>query len=88
MVMWLGRLSDEEGNVMADPMLKRAPGADPATGGNPYECSACLAIGVACEFHAGWAEGWDACTAFVARVVEDERASELMGDLRGVEGVR
>jgi hypothetical protein len=38
------------------------------------ECLACIEAGDVCEFHAGWAAGWDACSAFVARIVEDERA--------------
>jgi hypothetical protein len=40
-------------------------------GGDPYECPACVAGGVECEFHRGWAAGWDACAAFVARMVDD-----------------
>jgi hypothetical protein len=43
-------------------------------GGDPLECLACIEAGDVCEFHAGWAAGWDACSAFVARIVEDERA--------------
>jgi hypothetical protein len=46
-------------------------------GMDPLECAACLAAGDACEFHAGWAEGWDACAAFVARAVDEHRAAEL-----------
>ena len=46
-------------------------------GTDPYDCPACLAGGDACEFHAGFAEGWDACAAFVARAVEADRAAEL-----------
>ena len=58
------------------------------SGGDPYECPACAAAGDACEFHTGWAEGWDACVAFVAEAVEAERSAELPGDLHDVEGVR
>ncbi len=29
-------------------------------------CPACSAAGELCEFHGGWAEGWDACAAYVA----------------------
>jgi hypothetical protein len=29
-------------------------------------CPACSAAGELCEFHRGWAEGWDACAAYVA----------------------
>jgi hypothetical protein len=57
------------------------------SGGNPYACAACAAVGEACEFHAGWAAGWAACAAFVAQVVDDERTSELAGELGDVEGV-
>jgi hypothetical protein len=56
-------------------------------GGDPYECPACLAAGAECDFHRGWAEGWDACAAFLARLVEDERTSELAGELGDVDGV-
>ncbi len=40
-------------------------------GGDPYDCPACLAAGGKCEFHRGWAAGWDACAAFVARRVHE-----------------
>jgi hypothetical protein len=33
-------------------------------------CPACFAAGRLCEFHRGWAEGWDACAAFVAGSVD------------------
>jgi hypothetical protein len=46
-------------------------------GGDPLDCPACIEAGDVCSFHAGWAAGWDACAAFVARVVEDERIGEL-----------
>jgi hypothetical protein len=45
-----------------------------------------MEVGDECEFHADWAEGWDTCVAFMARVVEDERSSELVGELADVEG--
>jgi hypothetical protein len=68
-----------------------APGgrdtANLTEGGDPYECRACLAAGIECDFHRGWAAGWDAYAVFVARVVEDERAAELAiepGDAEGV----
>jgi hypothetical protein len=38
---------------------------------DPYECSACQAEGELCAFHAGFAEGWDACACFVARALND-----------------
>lgn len=37
---------------------------------DPYQCEGCLAVGDACPFHQGFADGWDACAAFVAGVVE------------------
>jgi hypothetical protein len=46
-------------------------------GGSPVECRACKAAGRECAYHRGWADGWDACTALVAHVVEAERAAEL-----------
>ena len=36
---------------------------------DPYRCEGCLAAGDACPFHQGFADGWDACAAFVAGVV-------------------
>jgi hypothetical protein len=51
------------------------PGGDgptrPVTG--DAGCPACAAAGGICEFHRGWAEGWDACAAFVAGSVGAER---------------
>lgn len=40
-----------------------------AGGADPYRCELCLATGDACRFHQGFADGWDACAAFVAGVV-------------------
>ena len=45
--------------------------------GDPLDCSACVETGDVCSFHAGWAAGWDACSAFVAHVVEADRDAEL-----------
>ena len=67
--------------------LQLGPLDELVSGGNPYVCAACVAVGEVCAFHAGWAAGWDACAAFVAHAVDDERASELTGELRDVEGV-
>ena len=47
-------------------------------GGEPLECLACIEAGDVCSFHAGWATGWDACAEFVAHVVEERRADELL----------
>jgi|tagenome__1003787_1003787.scaffolds.fasta_scaffold16190416_2 hypothetical protein len=33
---------------------------------DPYECLDCLTERDACAFHAGFADGWDACMAAVA----------------------
>lgn len=41
-----------------------------------YDCGDCLHSAV-CDFHAGMAEGWDACVAFMAEAVEVERQAEL-----------
>lgn len=46
-------------------------------GESPVGCRACKATGRECAYHRGWADGWDACTALVAHVVEAERAAEL-----------
>jgi hypothetical protein len=40
-------------------------------------CQECLAKGDACDFHRGFAEGWDTCAAFIARHVEDEVAEAV-----------
>jgi hypothetical protein len=40
-------------------------------------CAGCVAGGVECTFHAGFAAGWDACAAMVAVWVEAERGHEL-----------
>lgn len=68
-----------------DPTRPRPGGAVPhppslgelAEGGDPTACESCLAAGRECRFHRGWAAGWEACTAFMARVVDHEHASEL-----------
>jgi hypothetical protein len=54
-------MSDDSGGLVAD----------------PSDCQACVAVGGECVFHAGWAAGWDACTAFVAHAVHEQRAAEL-----------
>ena len=35
---------------------------------DPYDCAACLAGGDVCQWHEGWAAGWDACARVVAHV--------------------
>jgi len=52
-------------------------GDDPVEGGDPYACADCMSAGETCEFHAGWAAGWDACAVFVAGVVQAEDGDEL-----------
>ena len=47
---------------------------DLVAGVDPLECPACVELGDACRFHAGFAAGWDACAAFVAAVVEQRDA--------------
>lgn len=42
------------------------------------ECAACLAAEVECEFHAGFAAGWDACAMAMAAHVEAQRLAELV----------
>lgn len=37
---------------------------------DPLDCVDCVALGDACAFHRGFAEGWDACAEFIARHVE------------------
>lgn len=39
------------------------------------DCSACVERGDVCTFHAGFAEGWDACACLVADVVNGTEAS-------------
>jgi hypothetical protein len=36
---------------------------------DPYGCGPCLASGDVCEFHAGFAAGWDACVVLMAEAV-------------------
>jgi hypothetical protein len=40
-------------------------------GDDSNECPTCVAAGGVCEFHRGWAEGWDAHAALVARRVQE-----------------
>jgi hypothetical protein len=42
-------------------------------------CAACVAAGVECDWHAGFAAGWDACVALVAGWVGERRDAELAG---------
>jgi hypothetical protein len=68
-----------------DPTRSRSSDARPddaglndlVAGGDPLACEACLATGGECDFHRGWAEGWDACGAFVARRVHEAADGEL-----------
>jgi hypothetical protein len=46
-------------------------------GGSPAGCRGCKVAGGECAYHRGWADGWNACTALVAHVVEGERLAEL-----------
>lgn len=43
---------------------------------DPYACEACLAAKDICVFHSGFAEGWDACAAAVARVAAEDDEAE------------
>lgn len=52
-------------------------------GGDPFACPGCVSAGGECEFHQGWAAGWDACAALVARVVEEQRAAEAADGVGG-----
>jgi hypothetical protein len=50
------------------------PGADrPLLVEDDGGCPACAAAGALCEYHRGWAEGWDACAAFVSGAVDVDR---------------
>jgi len=52
---------------------------------DPYDCEDCLTAGDVCKFHAGFAQGWDACAAFVGRAVEEQRAAEVtLDDIEGL----
>jgi hypothetical protein len=65
--------------TIVDLTLPRASGAPPGGDGprrpvtGDAGCPACAAAGGICEFHRGWAEGWEACAAFVASSVGAER---------------
>jgi hypothetical protein len=50
--------------------------SEPPAGGEPEQCPACLAADCPCEFHRGWADGWDACAAFVAGRTGERRTAE------------
>lgn len=41
-------------------------------------CAECVASGAECVFHAGFAAGWDACAAMMARSVDAVRLAELI----------
>jgi hypothetical protein len=38
---------------------------------DPYNCSTCLEAGDSCDFHDGYAKGWDACAGFIASYLDD-----------------
>jgi hypothetical protein len=45
------------------------PGGGPEVpdgGDQPSDCHRCAAAGGVCDFHLGWAAGWDVCAAVVA----------------------
>jgi hypothetical protein len=44
---------------------------------DPYACDACLAAEDICVFHQGFAKGWDACVAAVARSIDDDEFGEV-----------
>jgi hypothetical protein len=52
------------------------PGAngERVAAGEPEECPACEAAGGSCDFHRGWAAGWDAFAAVVAGQVAQRQA--------------
>jgi hypothetical protein len=70
--------------TILDTTRPRAVGSLPPPGGNgdqlpagdPDECPACEAAGDPCDFHRGWADGWDACAVFVADQASERRAAE------------
>lgn len=43
---------------------------------DPYACDACLAVEDICVFHSGFAVGWDACAAAVARFAAEDDDAE------------
>ncbi|MGH9120151.1 MAG: hypothetical protein ACRD0A_20470 [Acidimicrobiales bacterium] len=49
--------------------VEAAPDGPVAVPVDPYDCADCLAARDVCRFHAGFAEGWDACAELVARMV-------------------
>jgi hypothetical protein len=61
-------------------LTRPCPGGAPPPGAGRRQlvdgdagCPACSAAGELCEFHRGWAEGWDACAAYVAGSVDIRR---------------
>jgi hypothetical protein len=38
---------------------------------DPYACVECLGLGDSCEFHTGFAAGWDACVSLMASAIEE-----------------
>lgn len=45
-------------------------------GTDPLDCPACVAAGDSCDFHAGFAVGWDTCAAFVAHAIDTRDEGE------------
>jgi hypothetical protein len=45
--------------------------ADPF--GDPQDCRACLELGDICEYHEGFADGWDNLALVLADLAENER---------------
>lgn len=54
-------------------------GLDDVAAGRSVACDACLAGRGECDFHRGWADGWEACAAFVAHQVQHADDAALDG---------
>ena len=72
-----GQLQEQEAESMSIEATTTTTRLDELVdGGDLLACDRCVAARGECEYHRGWAAGWDACTAFVARVVEKQRTAE------------
>jgi hypothetical protein len=43
---------------------------------DPNDCPACLASGDICDFHKGWAAGWDQAASVVGALVLDQAGGD------------
>jgi hypothetical protein len=43
---------------------------------DPQDCPQCLAAGAVCDFHRGWAAGWDQAASVVGALVLEQRGGQ------------